>query len=126
MAQVMHDTLLSFQGQNVMGVYSRNKTKLEVFCNKNHIPFTKNEPNEIIKSQTIDAVYISTPHTDHYDWAKWALENNKHVLVEKPATIKNKQWLHLCELAKQQNTTRGNVDVFFSCPQTTSHHLQPR
>jgi hypothetical protein len=31
MAQVMHDTLLSFEGQNVMGVYSRNKTKLEVF-----------------------------------------------------------------------------------------------
>ena len=34
----------------------------------------------------IDALYIPLPPALHYKWAKKALKNGKHVLVEKPAT----------------------------------------
>ena len=40
----------------------------------------------IIKSNEIDAIYIPLPPALHYKWARLALLNGKHVLVEKPST----------------------------------------
>lgn len=45
-----------------------------------------NSYEEIVTSPDIDAVYIPLPPALHYKWAKLALENNKHVLLEKPFT----------------------------------------
>lgn len=42
---------------------------------------------ELIMSPEIDAVYLPLPPALHFKWAKRALENGKHVLVEKPATV---------------------------------------
>lgn len=41
---------------------------------------------KMIESQEVDAVYIPLPPALHYKWAKMALENDKHVFVEKPST----------------------------------------
>lgn len=41
---------------------------------------------DIVSSSEIDAVYIPLPPALHYKWAKLALENGKHVMVEKPST----------------------------------------
>ena len=40
----------------------------------------------LISSDMIDAVYIPLPPALHFKWAKKALENGKHVLLEKPFT----------------------------------------
>lgn len=40
----------------------------------------------LIESSDIDAVYIPLPPALHFKWAKIALENGKHVFVEKPST----------------------------------------
>ena len=37
-----------------------------------------------IKSSFTDLVIVSTPTSTHYKIAKFALENDRHVLVEKP------------------------------------------
>ena len=39
----------------------------------------------------VDAVVIATPHADHYDQARLALEAGKHVLCEKPLTVRPDQ-----------------------------------
>lgn len=41
---------------------------------------------KLIGSSEIDAVYLPLPPALHYKWAKMALENGKHVFVEKPST----------------------------------------
>lgn len=57
---------------------------------------------ELITSDETEAVYIPLPPALHYKWAKMALENGKHVLVEKPATI-NLEWTDdLIEIAKKK------------------------
>lgn len=40
----------------------------------------------LLESKDVDAIYIPLPPALHYKWAKKALENDKHVFVEKPST----------------------------------------
>ena len=57
----------------------------------------------IIKNSNIDAVVISTSISSHYELAKAALENDKHVLVEKPMTSSEKNAQELIKLSKLKN-----------------------
>src|SRR5438309_11578299 len=55
-------------------------------------------PDEVTSSPKIDAVAIVTPVSTHYELAKKALENGKHVFVEKPFTATSamlKSWSNL-------------------------------
>ena len=58
---------------------------------------------EILTSPDVDAVAVITPVWTHYDLAKAALENGKHVFVEKPFTSNSKQAEELIELADRKN-----------------------
>lgn len=62
-----------------------------------------NDANEILISPDIDAVAIVTPVWTHYELAKAALENGKHVFVEKPFTATAAQAEELIELAERKN-----------------------
>ena len=58
---------------------------------------------ELIRSPLIDAVAVVTPVWTHYALAKAALENGKHVFVEKPFTSTVAQAEELVELADKRN-----------------------
>jgi predicted dehydrogenase len=61
--------------------------------------------NDILTSPDIDAVAVITPVWTHYSLAKAALENGKHVFVEKPFTSTSAQAEELIELALRNNLT---------------------
>jgi predicted dehydrogenase len=58
---------------------------------------------DILHSPTIDAVAVVTPVWTHFELAKAALENGKHVFVEKPLTSDVVQAEELIELAAKKN-----------------------
>jgi predicted dehydrogenase len=58
---------------------------------------------EVLRSPDIDAVAIITPVWTHFDLAMAALENGKHVFVEKPFTSNTVQAEKLIELAQKRN-----------------------
>jgi len=60
------------------------------------------DPAEILESPDIDVVAIVTPITHHFPLAKKALENGKHVFVEKPFTASVAQAEELIELAERK------------------------
>ncbi|MRR55335.1 MAG: Gfo/Idh/MocA family oxidoreductase [Deltaproteobacteria bacterium] len=68
-------------------------------------PMISVTPNDydVILSPTIDAVAIATPVSTHYPLAKRALENGKHVFVEKPFTTSAQQAEELIELADRKS-----------------------
>src|SRR5581483_1380523 len=45
-----------------------------------------NDYNDLVQSAEIDAIAIITPVWTHFDLARKALRNGKHVFVEKPFT----------------------------------------
>lgn len=61
------------------------------------------DPEAVLLSANIDAVAIVTPVSYHYELAKKALENGKHVFVEKPFTATSAQAEELIELAERQS-----------------------
>ena len=58
---------------------------------------------EVLTAPDIDAVAIVTPVWTHFELAKAALENGKHVFVEKPFTSTSAQAEQLIELAERKN-----------------------
>jgi len=66
------------------------------------IKFTQ-DFGEILSSTETDAIAIVTPVCTHYELAKKALENGKHVFVEKPFTCKGSHAEELIELAEKKN-----------------------
>src|SRR5579864_1273150 len=61
------------------------------------------DPAELMSSPEIDAIAVVTPVWTHYELAKAALENGKHVFVEKPFTSNAAQAQELIELAARKN-----------------------
>lgn len=61
--------------------------------------------SELISSTEIDAIAVVSPVWTHYELAKAALENGKHVFVEKPFTSNTVQAEELIELALKKNLT---------------------
>jgi predicted dehydrogenase len=57
----------------------------------------------VVKSPHIDLVAVVTPVWTHYELAKAALENGKHIFVEKPFTCSVAQAEELIELADRKN-----------------------
>lgn len=62
-----------------------------------------NDFNAMLKSPLVDVVAVVTPVWTHYELAKAALENGKHVFVEKPFTLTSQQAEDLIEIAEQRS-----------------------
>jgi len=90
-------------GSEVVMVCDKS-TKCQERLRKAHpsIEFTM-DANDILKSPKIDMVAVVTPVWTHYELAKAALENGKHVFVEKPFTCSTAQAEELIELAEKKN-----------------------
>jgi predicted dehydrogenase len=106
-----------YWGPNIVrNVNSLESMRLEAVCDKSEAALarvrksypsvsTYSDPSEILRSPKIDAVAVVTPVWTHYDLAKEALKNGKHVFVEKPFTSSVAQAEELIELAAQKNLT---------------------
>jgi predicted dehydrogenase len=63
------------------------------------------EAEELLSSNEIDAIAVVTPVWTHFELVKAALQNGKHVFVEKPFTSNAAQGEELINLAQQKNLT---------------------
>jgi predicted dehydrogenase len=90
------------------------ETKLVAICDKSAVLRRKAEKaypgilvtedaNELMTSPDIDAIAVITPVWTHYELAKAALENGKHIFVEKPFTSNSAQAQELIALAAEKN-----------------------
>lgn len=88
---------------NVVSVSDINSDSLEQARRTyRHLKFSNNY-KEITASTMVDAVAIVTPVFTHFELAKSALENGKHIFVEKPFTSTVREAEELIELANKKN-----------------------
>ncbi|MGO8795201.1 MAG: Gfo/Idh/MocA family protein, partial [Candidatus Sulfotelmatobacter sp.] len=104
-----------YWGPNVVRNLDRlDQTELVAVCDKSVAARRKvakaypnvlvtDDPAELMASPDIDAIAVVTPVWTHYELAKTALLNGKHVFVEKPFTSNAGQAEELIELAARKN-----------------------
>ena len=88
-------------GIDIEFVFGRNEEQLKSFVKKFELKDYYTNYQEFLNQ--VDAVYIATPHKTHYEYAKQALLNKKHVLCEKPMTLSKKEAIELFEIAEKNN-----------------------
>ena len=64
---------------------------------------TTDDVDDLLTSPDIDLIAVVTPVWTHFELAKKALQNGKHVFVEKPFTCSVAQGEELIELAERKN-----------------------
>ncbi|WP_296014223.1 aldo/keto reductase [uncultured Agrobacterium sp.] len=72
----------------------------------------------LLSDAEIDAVYISTPHTGHAEWAIKAIRAGKHVLVEKPIALSAYDADAIFHEAKKAGVFAGEAYMYRLHPQT--------
>src|SRR5213592_765118 len=95
--------LRSLDGCQVGGVCDQSPAALKrVNQTYPDLPVTT-KPSELLISTAIDAIAVVTPVCSHFELAKAALENGKHVFIEKPFTSTTHEAEELIELAERKN-----------------------
>lgn len=78
---------LAHDGFRLAAVGSRRMDAARAFAGDYGIPNAHGSYEELAADNTVDVVYIATPHPMHVDNALLAIEAGKHVLIEKPVTL---------------------------------------
>lgn len=94
----MADSRLSYTA-----VYSRNQDTAAGFAAKYGVNATYTDLNAFAGADDLDAVYIASPNSLHYEQAALLLSHGKHVLCEKPITSNAKELEDLIRLARRHN-----------------------
>ena len=84
----------------LVSIVDKNKKNLALAKKNYPLAKTYNDYKKSIKDDNIDLVIISTPTKIHYKISKFALENSKHVLVEKPLSLSLKEVKKLNNIAR--------------------------
>jgi predicted dehydrogenase len=95
--------LAQLEGSKVVAVSDKNSAALKRVAKSYPTVRVSPDSADVISSPDIDAIAVVTPVWTHYDLAKAALENGKHVFVEKPFTSNVAQAEELINLADRKN-----------------------
>ncbi|MGF1683188.1 Gfo/Idh/MocA family oxidoreductase [Photobacterium minamisatsumaniensis] len=101
-AQTLHlPTLFRYNTKfNVVAGQDISSTLVEQLCMQYQINNGYANAEDVITDSNVDAVIIMSPDPLHYLHAKMAIENNKHVLLEKPSCLQLEHIQELAELAE--------------------------
>ncbi|MGY3683147.1 Gfo/Idh/MocA family protein [Streptomyces sp. TE33382] len=86
----------------VVAVASRTDASAKAFADRFGIGRAYGSWAELVADDTVDIVYVATPHSAHREAAGLALEAGKHVLCEKAFTLDARQAAELVALARER------------------------
>lgn len=102
----------------VLAVGSRSLEKAEKFAEEFGIPRCYGSYESLLEDKDVQAVYISTPHPMHAEWAIKASEAGKHILCEKPLTMNHAEAMAVIEAARRNNVFLMEAFMYRCHPQT--------
>lgn len=105
---ISHDFVNALQtldsnDHKVVAVAARDLSRAQEFADRFNIPKAYSDYLQLAKDQNVEVVYIGTINLQHFNVARLMLEHGKHVLVEKPLCMNEKQAKELIDYAKEKN-----------------------
>lgn len=83
-------------------VGSRTYEKAKAFAEEWGFEKAYGSYEEMLSDPQVELVYVATPHSHHYQYAKMCLEHGKHVLVEKAFTVNAVQAEELIRMSEEK------------------------
>ena len=111
MAQALHK-----HGKNLYAVANRTHEKAVAFAEKYHVEKVYDSVDEVFSDKNLDVIYLTTPHNTHYQFMKRALENGKHLLVEKSITLNSRELDEMISLAAEKNLVLAEAMTIWHMP----------
>lgn len=105
-AQVVHLPILhSIPGVRLAGVCDVDRAKASAIASRFGIPRVYASDDEVFADPDLDAIIICTPSYLHHGQTTAALQAGKHVLVEKPLSIRPEEAQQAVDAAARANRT---------------------
>ena len=101
------------------GISSNNLEKIKVFQDKFNINknYCFDNYEDLLECKDIDIVYIALPNSFHFEWVLKCIENQKKIVVEKPAVLN----------FKEINILKERIgDIFFAEAFMYAYHPQTK
>jgi len=107
---------------HLRAVQNRGKEKAKQVARDFEADLAFTDYKDLVLVDDLDAVVVSSTPNMHFEHAKFALEQGKHVLIEKPMTFTVTEARELCDLAAKMN-----LQFLVSCPwHYTRHGMEAR
>ena len=107
---------LKKNGKNIYAVGNRTYEKAIAFGEKYGIGKVYTDYNEMFTDRDVDVIYITTPHNTHKKFMKQAIENGKHILVEKSITLNSDELNEMAKLADKNHVIIGEAMTIYHMP----------
>ncbi|XOV82547.1 MAG: aldo/keto reductase [bacterium] len=97
--------LIGAQEHSLVAVGSRSEAGAQAFAARfPEVELTCHDSyTALINDAQLDAIYVSTPHTEHAAWAIRAMQAGKHVLCEKPMGLNHAECMAMVSCAARHN-----------------------
>ena len=96
--------LLRVENAKLHAVASRNLSKASDFAKAYNVDHAYGNYEALVEDQTVDAIYIATPHTFHNEHSILCLNHKKAVLCEKPFAMNLSEVDEMIATSKAKNT----------------------
>lgn len=102
--KIFHAPILtSVPGLKLRKIYETRPENIEDIQKRHKDAQVVSNVNDIFEDKHIQLVVVATPNIFHFAYAKQALENGKHVVVEKPFTVTSQEANELIAIARETN-----------------------
>ena len=108
------------ENAKLIAIASLNQEKLNKFRNKFQIEekYCFSSYEKLLSCNDVDIVYIALPNSLHYEWIVKCIEQEKKILVEKPATINFFQIKDIQNKLSNKNLLFSEAFMYRYHPQT--------
>ena len=114
-AHEMADALVQ-ERIGIYGVASGHFSSAKKFSEEFSIKHVYESYQMMFEDNSIDIVYIATPHNSHYEIMKNALLHNKHVFCEKAITLNSTELDECVKIAKERHLVISDGVTLFHMP----------
>ena len=107
---------LEKMGKRLYAVGNRTHAKAVVFAEKYGVSKVYDTIDGMFTDPNVDIIYITSPHNTHYGFMKKALENGKHLLVEKSVTLNSDELEEMVALAENKGLVLAEAMTIWHMP----------
>ena len=107
---------LQKMGKSLYSVGNRTHDKAVAFAEKYGVQKVYDKIEDMFQDDSVDIIYITSPHNTHYNFMKQALESGKNIFVEKSITLNSRELDEMIKLANEKKLILAEAMTIWHMP----------